>query len=42
MLNGIYYTEENHMDVINASLQKGQEAGKKKHVSNVQTKEVQA
>ena len=42
MLNGIYYTKENPIDVINVALQKGQEAMKKKQVSNVQTEEVQA
>ena len=42
MLNGIYYTKENPIDVINVALQKGQEAQKKKQVSNVQTEEVQA
>ena len=41
MLNGIYYTRENPMDVVNSALQKEQEARKKKHVSNVQTEEVQ-
>ena len=42
MLNGKYCTEENPMDVVNSALQKGQEARKNKHLSNVQTEEVQA
>ena len=41
MLNGIYYTEENPMDVVNVALQKGKEPRKNKKVSNVQTEEVQ-
>ena len=41
MLNGIYYTEENPMDVIHGALQKGKEPRKNKKVSNVQTEEVQ-
>ena len=41
MLNGIYYIEENPMDVVNAALQKGKEPRKNKKVSNVQTEEVQ-
>ena len=41
MLNGIYYTEENPMDVVHAALQKGKEPRKNKKVSNVQTEEVQ-
>ena len=42
MLNAIYYTEENPMDVVNSDLQTGQQARNKKQVSNVQTEEVQA
>ena len=30
MLNGIYYTEENPMDDVNATLQKGQEGRRNK------------
>ena len=41
MLKGIYFTEENPMVVLNSALQKGQEAKKKKQVSNVQNEEVQ-
>ena len=40
ILNGIHSTEENPMDVINGTLQKG-ETPRKKQVQNVQTKEVQ-
>ena len=42
MLNGIYYIEENPMDVVNAAFQKVKEPRKNKQVSNVQTEEVQA
>ena len=40
ILNGIYSTEENPMDVINGTLQKG-ETPKKKRVQDVKTIEVQ-
>ena len=40
ILNRIYSTEENPMDVINGTLEKG-ETPRKKRVQNVQTKEVQ-
>ena len=40
ILNGIYSTEENPMDVINGTFQKG-EKKRKKQVQNVQTEELQ-
>ena len=40
ILNGIYSTEENRMDVINGTLQKG-ETPRKKRVQNLKTEEVQ-
>ena len=40
ILNGIYSSEENPMDVINGTLQK-RETPRKKRVQNVQTEEVQ-
>ena len=40
ILNGIYSTEENRMDVINGTLQKG-ETRRNKRVKNVQTEEAQ-
>ena len=39
ILNGIYSTRENPIDVINGTLQKG-ETQNKKQVQNVQTEEV--
>ena len=40
ILNGIFSTEENPMDVINGTFQKG-ETQRKKQLKNVQTKELQ-
>ena len=40
ILNGIFSTEENPMDVINCTFKKG-ETQRKKQVKNVQTEEVQ-
>jgi len=41
MLDGIYFTEDNPMDVINVSLKKGERSKKKQRVSNAQIEEVQ-
>ena len=40
ILNGIYSTQENPLDVLNGTLQKG-ETPMKKQVQNVQIEEVQ-
>ena len=47
ILNAIYSTKENHMDVINATIQKGEvpkkgESSRKKSVQNFYTEEVKA